>query len=329
MVESPKFSFSVDPTKISKPLQLLAIVLGIIALAFIWAGYCIGQISFPLGLFAFASALLISIFVVYEFLDILKKTPWVFYSPGDFPDGEYAKLIDHLYNKKAEDYKEEKQLNLVAETTDEIGKTIEANSKEVSLTPEVREKIIEIIENKWNENIKTETYLQNLVDQNYFISDYFSNKIQKIPTRKIINDLQNQIQIEDIKNYYKTETEFLKEIAECLYTLSLNFKIEPLIGNGYRPDFAVQKSDGEFIPVEIKNFRQRIIGKNIPQNIANQMIHYMNSMDVDESVLILNSKISDQSKLALQNIVKPKIVHIIAGGNRQEIKTELSNIFKK
>jgi len=320
-MNSLKFPFSVDPTKISKPLHILAIVLGIIALAFIWAGVNVGQTSFPLGLLTFTSALIISILVIYEFLDILKKTPWVFYSPSDFSSGEFIELMRLLYSKKTEEYKEAQQLSMLAKTTDDIQKTIEKDTslKEVSFTPELQEKFAEILE-----GLISERNDYNLINTKITPSDCDIKNFYGFYKSKI-----EPIQIEDIQRFYRTESDFSKEIAECLYSLSLLFQIEPKLNSNLRPDFIVRKMSGEFIPVEVKNYRQILVGKLLPEKIALQLKSYMHAMNVNESVLIVNSKISDSAKKIIQDVAKPNTVYIIAGEDRMGLKRDLSNIFLK
>lgn len=90
------FDKTIDPSGIKQPIQLLAVVLGIIVLSLITAAVYLSSIQIWLSSFSLISAVIITLLVIHNFLSILKDSPWVFHNPNDYGPGEYVGIIKKM-----------------------------------------------------------------------------------------------------------------------------------------------------------------------------------------------------------------------------------------
>ena len=167
---------TINPSGIKQPIQLLAIVLGVIVVALITATVYLSPIQIWLGWFSLISSVGITLIVIHNFLSILKKSPWVFHQPGDYGPGEYIGII-----KKMNDFAEDASLHS-AEASEKSKEIIEKAVHKNALDTKNIDEIIGKIRNEFDatySNISSEsgrqTYFDDVVHFENLVHDCLVN----------------------------------------------------------------------------------------------------------------------------------------------------------
>ena len=97
MVEISDPLKSIDYSKVTAPIQLLAIILGGIVIALIVVSPQFQSENYPLSYISIFAAICITIIVFQKFLKALASMPWIFWDPnGLSPEILQAILAYHL-----------------------------------------------------------------------------------------------------------------------------------------------------------------------------------------------------------------------------------------
>lgn len=276
---------AINPSGIKQPIQLLAIVLGGIVVALITATVYLSPIQIWLGWFSLISSVSITLLVIYNFLSILKKSPWVFHQPGDYGPGEYFGII-----KKMNDFDEDASLH----------------------SAEASEKSKEIIEEAVSKNVLDQKNIDEIVDK---IRNEFDGTYSKIPSEN------------GRRKYFKLVVNFENFVHDCLVNLNIPVDISPIIGS-IRPDFVVTKKDGKKIPLEVKLYRKTVIS-GLSYRLISQMINYMQSMNTDESIIVISSEVTPAALHMFEELSGKNKIHIVVGRTEEILKSQFADILTK
>lgn len=284
---------AINPSEIKQPIQLLAMVLGIIVVSLITATIYLSPIQIWLGWFSLISSVCITLIVIHKFLLILKESPWVFHSPRDYGPGEYFRII-----KKMTDYEEEMSLHS-AEATEKSKEIIEKAVPKSALGTENIDEIVYKIRNEF-----ATTYSQ------------IDSEIEK-------------------RNYLDLGVHFEEFVHNCLVDLNIPVKIGSIIESikpeirFIMPDFIVTKKDGKRIPVEVKFYRKRVVAKDLPSRLVNQMKNYMDGMKTDESIIVISSEVTPAALQLFEELSGKNKIHIVVGMTEDRLKSQLADILTK
>lgn len=294
-MNDPKNMFGgvINPSGIKQPIQLLAIVLGIIVVSLITATVYLSSIQIWLGWFSLISSVGITLIVIHKFLSILKDSPWVFHNPGDYGPGEYFGII-----KKMIDFDEDISLH----------------------SAEAIEKSKEIIEKAVPKSALGKKNIDEIVDK---ISNEFDATYSEISSEN------------ERRKYLNFGVQFEDFVHNCLVDLNIPVKISPIIESirpemrYIRPDFVVTKKDGKRIPLEVKFYRKRVIANELPSKLVNQMKNYMESLNTDESIIVISSEVTPAALQLFEELSGKNKIHIVVGMTEEILKSQLADILTK
>ena len=284
---------AINPSGIKQPIQLLAIVLGIIVVSLITATVYLSPIQIWLGWFSLISSVCITLIVIYKFLSILKESPWVFHSPRDYGPGEYFGII-----KKMTDFEEDMSLH----------------------SAEVTEKSKEIIEKVVPKSALDKKNIDDIVDKirNEFTATYseISSEDEK---RKYLN---LGVHFEDLVYNCLVDLNIPVKMSPIIESIRPEIRL-------IRPDFVVTKKDGKRIPVEVKFYRKRVAANELPSKLVNQMKNYMDTMKTDESIIVISSEVTQAALQLFEELSGKNKIHIVVGMTEERLKSQLADILTK
>ncbi len=294
-MDDPKNTFGgvINPSGIKQPIQLLAIVLGIIVVSLITATVFLSSIQIWLSWFSLISAVCITLIVIYKFLSILKESPWVFHSPRDYGPGEYFGII-----KKIVDFEEDISLHS-AEATE---KSKEIIVKAIPETASETKNIDEIVDKIRNEYVAT-------------YSDISSENERR-------NYLDLGVQFEDFVYDCLVDLNIPVKISPLIEAIRPEMRL-------MRPDFVVTKKDGKRIPVEVKFYRKRVIANELPSKLVNVMKRYMETMKTDESIIVFSSEVTPTALKLFEELSGKNKIHIVVGMTKERLQSQFANILTK
>lgn len=284
---------AIDPSGIKQPIQLLAIVLGIIVVSLISASVYLSSIQIWLGWFSLISSVCITLIVIHNFLSILKESPWVFHNPRDYGPGEYFDII-----KKMNDLEEDISLHS-AEVTEKSKEIIEKAVAKSALDTKNIDEIVDRIRNEY-----TATY----------------SEISSENERRKYLDLGKHF--EDFVHNCLVDLNIPVKISPIIESIRPEFRI-------IRPDFIVAKKDGKTIPLEVKFYRKKVVANELPSKLVKQMKNYMESMKTDESIIVISSEVTPAALELFEKLSSKNKIHIVVGLTEERLKSQLADILIK
>jgi len=280
-----------DPSKVTNPLQLFALTLGAIVIAFITASTLILKTDNPtswlIGLVCIVIALFITYLVIDNFQIILLTHPWVLFSPAEIGQQNYLQLIrfqsEYLAGKLFKSWQE----STAAETANVAKKSFEDEVNKTDVTSDKKKEIT----TKFNSKIDTEIFdISSRPEQKAFIDSALS---------------------------------FEMTVREALTELPVAIKSVVKIGSRI-VDFVLTKSDGSIIPVETKFVvNPNIINDKMLEMMERDMTRVMKSLDSKLSIVILSAPISDKLQQKMDTITKNQKIFFIDGITKDAIKIKI------
>lgn len=149
-------------------------------------------------------------------------------------------------------------------------------------------------------------------------SEFYSRN-QNLSTQMNIHSYENE------RENTLDRLSFENLVYQCLKELEIPQHVQPLQSQG--PDFVViNPKNGKNIPIEVKFYTKRVIANELPLKLVRQMQNYMKQVRSDESILFISSEVTPEALARFKTFGEGKI-HIITGNSKEELKSQLANIF--
>ena len=285
-----------DPSKVTNPLQLFALLLGAIVIAFITATTLAGSdkaSSFIIALSSLIFAFIIAFFVINYHQTILLTQPWVLFSPEQVGKTEYTQLATELAKRLVGKATEEIQENtrlLTSEAAEKTKTAIKDELQKTGIETRRQEEIIETINRHIDQGLKA---IPLKIEQRSFVDSALSFEIT---------------------------------VREALTELPVAVKSEERIGTRVI-DYILTKPDGSAIPVETKFvLDENIISQKMLEIIERDMTRAMKALNSTLSIVILSSPIPEKLQGKTDEITKMQKMHFIDGITKEVIKIKIRSI---
>ncbi|MCZ7403875.1 MAG: restriction endonuclease [Candidatus Methanoperedens sp.] len=128
------------------------------------------------------------------------------------------------------------------------------------------------------------------------------------------------------RSYSELIVSFEDLVSQCLNELKITKKAQTLQSDNC--DFLViNPKNGKNIPIEVKFYLKRVVANELPSQLIKKMKNCMNQVGSDESIVIISSKVTPEALELFKALAGKDKIHIVTGNTKEELKSQLTNIF--